>query len=195
MTVERDHPVASQRYGTSYGARSLTFRHPTVADTDEVHTLARRSAAPVTRAACRICCRDFARTSMVAGRAGAVVGFLGGYRRPADPRTYVAWHLVTLQEEADVALALMAAMAGSVRRDGAEVFEAPAGPDAPAHAALVRELARTYHAVPDTSTPARPSSVSPGGDPTVLYRFALTGGPPDPRPPEPPTCRSHNSRC
>ncbi|MFD7668582.1 hypothetical protein [Streptomyces sp. NPDC059788] len=194
MNARPVHPVTPPPSETPPGPGALTHRHPTVADTGRVHALARRSGVSVTRGACRMCCGAFARTSMVADLAGTAIGFIGGYRRPAAPQSYVAWHLVFPRDHAGAALALMAAMAESVRHDGAESFEIPIGPDSRTHVVLVQELARTYHAVPDTSTLAGPSRTSPGGDMATLYRFALTGGRPVSRPAEPRTCPSHNSR-
>lgn len=73
----------------------ITLRKPTAADGAPLHALV-RECRPLDENSlyCNLLqCTHFADTCIVAEREGALVGFVSGYRLPADPTVYFLWQV------------------------------------------------------------------------------------------------------
>ena len=73
----------------------LTIERPCIDDGVEMWRLARDSAVldVNSRYSYLLLARDFADTSVVAKSGAAVLGFITGYRRPAEPTTLLVWQV------------------------------------------------------------------------------------------------------
>jgi L-2,4-diaminobutyric acid acetyltransferase len=98
--VTADIPSAQLRMSRSRPLRgdpaaAIVIRSPTVADGVDMWRLARDSEVldVNSRYAYLLLARDFTDTSVVARAGDAVVGFVTGYRRPAEPTTLLVWQV------------------------------------------------------------------------------------------------------
>jgi L-2,4-diaminobutyric acid acetyltransferase len=155
----------------------IRLRPPTPADAPAIHDLVVRSP-PLdvnSRYAYLIWCRDFAATSVVALRDGALAGFVTGCRPPRDPGTYFAWQSAVdlVLTRPGLAFAMMTDVAERARRAGARWFETTVNPGNRAVIMLVRKLARHHGGAPEIRTLFDTAELGAGHEPEVLYRFAL----------------------
>lgn len=115
-------------------------------------------------------CRDFADTSVVARKDGAVIGFITGYLRPSDPATLLVWQ-VAVDEQArgsGVAAAMLDALVGRVP---ARHVETTITPDNAASVALFTAFARRAGAALQRSELFGSDLLGADHEPELLFRI------------------------
>ncbi|OLT17459.1 diaminobutyrate acetyltransferase [Pseudonocardia sp. CNS-139] len=115
--------------------------------------------------------RDFAETSVVARRDGAVVGFVTGYRRPDEPSTLMVWQVAVSASVRGrgVAAGLLAALADRV--PGVAHVEATVTPGNSASEALFSRFARERAAGLVRRELFGSDLLGVGHEPEVLFRI------------------------
>ncbi|MGH9091562.1 MAG: diaminobutyrate acetyltransferase [Acidimicrobiales bacterium] len=120
-------------------------------------------------------CRDFAGTSIVATRRDQPVGFVTGYRRPAQPGTLFVWQVAVDHgaRRQGVGLAMLSALAGRLASSGVDHVEATVTTSNGASSALFRALARVAGAPVAEATlfTAAQFPAGSGHEPEILVRI------------------------
>ncbi|GEL20951.1 L-2,4-diaminobutyric acid acetyltransferase [Pseudonocardia asaccharolytica DSM 44247 = NBRC 16224] len=91
-------------------------------------------------------CRDHAHTSVLARRHGAAVGFVTGYRRPAEPNTLFIWQVAVSAAARGHGIALRMLDALFDRVDGVDHLETTITPDNEASVRLFTAFAERRRA-------------------------------------------------
>jgi len=88
-------------------------------------------------------CSHFADTAVLAEQEGRVVGFITGFRKPADPETVFAWQVAVDagQRGRGIAGQLLAHLMENCRADGVRFLEASVTPDNRASMTLFERFA------------------------------------------------------
>lgn len=111
---------------------ALDLDHPTPSDGPALHEVATLAGGldVNTRYAYVLWARDFARTSVIARRDGAVVGAITGYRRPEDADTLFVWQVAVhpSARRAGVARSMLAWLAARHVERGGRWVEATVTP-------------------------------------------------------------------
>ena len=116
--------------------------------------------------------RDFAATSVVAERDGAVVGFVSGYVRPDSPGTLMVWQVAVDADQRGHGLAgrMLDHLAAAV--PGVTMLETTITDDNEASRALFARFARTRDAQhEETDLFVKAHFPDEGHDPKVLHRI------------------------
>lgn len=116
--------------------------------------------------------RDFAATSVVAERDGAVVGFVSGYVRPDSPGTLMVWQVAVDADQRGHGLAgrMLDHLAAEV--PGVTLLETTITDDNEASHALFARFARTRDAQhEETDLFVKAHFPDEGHDPEVLHRI------------------------
>ncbi len=154
----------------------ITCRMPVLDDAASIWRLVRDSEALDQNSpyAYLLVCSHFARTSRVAVRAGALVGFVAGYRPPDAPDVYFVWQIGTAAGARGLGAAtrLLVDVVEAERAEGVRHIEATVTPSNAASAALFRSVARRYDA-PCAETTAFPSRRFPDAahEDEILFRI------------------------
>lgn len=150
------------------------LRQPSIEDGGEMWRVARDSQTLDLNSsyAYLLWARDFAATSVVAERAGKVVGFVSGYVRPAAPRTLMVWQVAVDADQRGHGLAgrMLDHLAAHV--PGVDVLETTITDDNAASRALFAGFARSHdaqHEEIDLFVTAH--FPDEGHDPEVLHRI------------------------
>lgn len=130
--------------------------------------------------------RDFAATSVVATADGDLVGFVTGYRRPADRTTLFVWQVAVdhRHRQRGLGMAMLAALRDRLRPSGVRWVEATVTPSNRASAALFRALGHRSAApvVEDVLFTAEQFPAGAGHQPEVLVRIGPFDRPFEPSP-------------
>ncbi len=110
-------------------------------------------------------CRDFADTCVLAEDSGALLGFVVGYRLPADPETVFVWQVGVSQQARGrrLASAMLDGLLVSEGCRGVRFLEATVTPSNAASRALFESLARRLDAAL-VESPGFPAEAFPQGD-------------------------------
>lgn len=154
---------------------AIRFRHPTAEDGHAVWSLVGESP-PLERNSCYaylLLCRDFAATSLVAERDGALVGFVIGYRRPARPDTLFVWQVGVAESARGCGLGreMLLELLAPNAADGVGRLEASVAPSNEASRRLFASLARDVGAPCREETLFAPDLFPGGHEEEVLFRI------------------------
>ena len=118
-------------------------------------------------------CRDFADTSVVARRRGAVVGFISGYLRPAAPRTVVVWQVAVDSScrGKGVAARMLDGLVNRLAPMGVRYLETTVTADNTASNRLFSSFAARHGADMDRAELFGRADFPDGHDPEFLYRI------------------------
>jgi L-2,4-diaminobutyric acid acetyltransferase len=122
-------------------------------------------------------CRDFADSSVVARAAGAAVGFVIAYRKPAEPDTALVWQVAVdaSQRGKGLAGALLDELFGKLVEDGVRYLETSITPDNDASIHLFGSFAKRWNAALESSELFGASDFPDDGEgahePEDLYRI------------------------
>ncbi|MGX7825590.1 diaminobutyrate acetyltransferase [Actinokineospora sp. 24-640] len=118
-------------------------------------------------------CRDFADTSAVVRVDGAVVGFVIGFIRPADPETVVVWQIAVdgAQRGNGYAARLLDHLVGRLAEHGVRYLETTITPDNAASIALFDALARRWGARREATALFAAEQFPDDHDPEDLHRI------------------------
>lgn len=119
-------------------------------------------------------CRDFAATSVVARRAGRVVGFVTGYLRPEAPTTVVVWQVCVDASAQGAGLAGRMLDAVYDRAPGADRMETTITPDNDSSIRLFTSFAKRHDAPIERSELFGPDLLGDEHEPEFLYRIGPT---------------------
>lgn len=124
-------------------------------------------------------CRDFAETSIVADGGAGPVGFVTGFRRPADPGTLFVWQVAVdhRARRQGLGLAMLAHLVARLAPAGVAHVEATVTPSNTASAALFASLARAVRA-PKVDAPLFGALDFPedhAHEPEILVRIGPAG--------------------
>lgn len=152
----------------------FTLRQPSVEDGGAMWRVARDSQTLDlnTSYAYLLWARDFAATSVVADKAGDVVGFVSGYIRPDAPHTLMVWQVAVDADQRGHGLAgrMLAHLAETV--PGVTMLETTITDDNEASRALFARFARTRDAQhQELDLFLREHFPDEGHDPEVLHRI------------------------
>lgn len=152
----------------------FTLRQPSVEDGGAMWRVARDSQTLDlnTSYAYLLWARDFAATSVVADKAGDVVGFVSGYVRPDAPHTLMVWQVAVDADQRGHGLAgrMLAHLAETV--PGVTMLETTITDDNEASRALFARFARTRDAQhQELDLFLREHFPDEGHDPEVLHRI------------------------
>lgn len=152
----------------------LTVGPPRIADGVALHRLAQDSGTldVNSRYAYLLWAREFADTSVVARRAdGEVVGFVTGFRRPAEPSTLLVWQVAVDARARGTGVAgrMLDALVTGV--PGLETVETTVTPDNAASDAMFTALARRHGAGVQRTELFGSALLGPGHEPEYLYRI------------------------
>ncbi|MFX4287063.1 diaminobutyrate acetyltransferase [Janibacter sp. G349] len=152
----------------------FVLRPPTVQDGGAMWRVARDSQTLDLNSsyAYLLWARDFAATSVVAERDGAVVGFVSGYLRPDSPETLMVWQVAVDADQRGHGLAgrMLDHLAEHV--PGVTMLETTITDDNGASRALFARFARTRDAQhEETDLFVKAHFPDEGHDPEVLHRI------------------------
>ncbi|MEJ3656839.1 diaminobutyrate acetyltransferase [Actinomycetes bacterium KLBMP 9759] len=154
-------------------AGAISCGPPEIADGVECWRIARDSEVldVNSRYAYLLWCRDFASTSVVARRGGAVVGFVTGYRRPDRPSTLLVWQVAVdgHARGAGVAGRMLDALHAQV--SGIEHVETTITPANTASIALFTAFARRHGAAVTRTELFGRDVLGAEHDPEILFRI------------------------
>ena len=154
-------------------APAIDLAHPTIADGVACWELAAASKVldVNSRYAYLLWCRDFAATSVVARRDGAVVGFVTGYRRPDHPEVLVVWQVAVdaSARGGGVAGRMLEHLFDSL---DATIMETTITPDNAASIALFTAFARARAAAVERTELFGADLLGAGHEPEVLFRIS-----------------------
>ena len=106
MQVPKEDSKAP-RIGEKAASRQVSLRRPASTDGSRIWRLV--AACPPLDQNSMYCnllqCRDFAETSVLAEMDGEAVGWVSGYRRPADPSTLFIWQVAVHERARGLGLA------------------------------------------------------------------------------------------
>ncbi len=138
--------VVSDTQQAAPAAAGHTLRRPTAADGARVHDLV-AACPPLDRNSlyCNLLqCTHFADSSIVAEQAGRLVGWISGYRLPADPATLFVWQVAVDAAARGTGLGrrMLLALLARPELAGVRWLETTVTPENSASRALFRSLAR-----------------------------------------------------
>ncbi|MFC5995393.1 diaminobutyrate acetyltransferase [Pseudonocardia hispaniensis] len=116
-------------------------------------------------------CRDFAATSVIARWSGAAVGFVTGYRRPAEPNTLVVWQVAVDASVRGRGVASRLLDALFDRVDGVDHLETTITPDNEPSTRLFTAFAERRGAEIARSELFDRSLLGAGHQPEILHRI------------------------
>jgi L-2,4-diaminobutyric acid acetyltransferase len=116
-------------------------------------------------------CRDFAATSVVARRAGDLLGFVTGFRRPDEPSTLVVWQVAVdaAARGRGVAAAMLDTLFDQV--PGVDHLEATVTPDNTGSITLFSRFAERRGAPVRRSELFGAELLGDGHEPEILFRI------------------------
>jgi L-2,4-diaminobutyric acid acetyltransferase len=116
-------------------------------------------------------CRDFAATSVVARRAGDLLGFVTGFRRPEEPSTLVVWQVAVdaAARGKGVAAAMLDTLFDQV--PGVDHLEATVTPDNTGSITLFSRFAERRGAPVHRSELFSAELLGDGHEPEILFRI------------------------
>jgi L-2,4-diaminobutyric acid acetyltransferase len=123
--------------------QTISLRAPTTEDGAEIWRLARSCGLDLNSPYLYLVwCRDFADTSVIAEVDGVAIGFVTGYRRPAEPATLFVWQVAVGKawRRKGLAIAMLAHLRDQLA-PGLRFVEASVTPSNEASAGLFRSLA------------------------------------------------------
>ena len=139
-------PHAADDAANSGTLDGLTFRTPVLADGTRMWEIARDSQVLDLNSsyAYVLWCRDFSATSVVALDGQRVVGFVSGYRRPADPQVVFVWQVAVDADQRGrgVAGRMLDGLLDRLEPHGVQRLETTISPDNSASKAMFTALAR-----------------------------------------------------
>ncbi|MFI6166562.1 diaminobutyrate acetyltransferase [Nocardia sp. NPDC051052] len=181
--IERSRVVQAAAALGSTQARTqagpaVVLRAPRIGDGAELWRIAKDSAVLDTNSsyAYVLWCRDFAATSVVAERAGRVVGYVIGFVRPQAPDTVFVWQVAVdrAHKGKGIGAQMLHALLNNVAAQDVSKLETTISPDNAASIALFSSVARRRDAG-ITKRPLFDAGVFPDSHaPEDLYLIAPT---------------------
>lgn len=176
MQTGKDIPVTTTAPEQPAAARrQVVFRTPEVSDARAVWQMVRDDENLDENSVYyyTLWFRDFAGNSLVATVDGEIVGFVTGYRRPAEPETYMVWQEAVKPRHGIPGLGVKLFQEAAKRQiaEGVKYVEATVSADNKSIIMVLKKFAKDYQAEFEKSV-LFPSSLFPDAHhDEVLYRI------------------------